>query len=58
MATTGPGAFFFLFFQELGDPYPFQRWEGALPQQPKNPTKLFRVLETEEKTLFKHVCSN
>lgn len=58
MATTVPGAFFFLFCQELGDPYPFQRWGGALPQQPKSPTKLLRVLETEEKTLFNQFCSN
>lgn len=46
MATTVPAAFFW------GDPYPFQRWGGALPQQPKSPTKLLRVLETEEKTLI------
>lgn len=55
MATTVPGAFFFLFCQELGDPYPFQRWGGALPQQAKRPTKLLRVLETEVKKPYLNI---
>lgn len=36
----------------------FPKVGRRLPQQPKNPTKLFRILETSEKTLFKYVNSN
>lgn len=57
MATTGPGVFFSR-LSGMGDPYPFREWGGGLPQQPKNPNKLFRILETDEKTLLKCVCSN
>lgn len=47
MATTVPGAFFSL-LSRTGRSISFPKVGGALPQQAKRPTKLLRVLETED----------